>query len=358
MAKSRKEKTDVKKKAKTIAGKKSTLRTSKATTKRSLPEITLLEEVVIEDADYGNVSEERSSILSIVRGLEGQVETAFKLKEVLEEELDTAQERLSEELSVRVELEARLSALEAEAALVEHLREDISFAEEERNNFVELLGQVQPELEAMTLERDSLTEQVAAMDTNIVELDDDKTTLEAQVMNLKDKVSEMERLRGQLDDLTETRLELTEKVRELSRDLNASDTSKGSFEKDLTMTKEKVSNLSVEVDYLQKNLADSESQVADLRIRLEDQQIANRNMVEVKARLEGEMKMLNLNYESAKNEIKGFKNALYDIRSEATRTSSRVRQRYFKPDNGGGQIKRAVKSSRSRNKNQSLPAKV
>ena len=158
MAKSRKEKTDVKKKAKTIAGKKSTIRTSKATTKRSLPEITLLEEVVIEDADYGNVSEERSSILSIVRGLEGQVETAFKLKEVLEEELDTAQERLSEELSVRVELEARLSALEAEAALVEHLREDISFAEEERNNFVELLGQVQPELEAMTLERDSLTE--------------------------------------------------------------------------------------------------------------------------------------------------------------------------------------------------------
>lgn len=358
MAKSRKEKTDVKKNAKTIAGKKSTPRTSKATTKRSLPEITLLEEVVIEDADYGNVSEERSSILSIVRGLEGQVETAFKLKEVLEEELDTAQERLSEELSVRVELEARLSALEVEAALVEHLREDISFAEEERNNFVELLGQVQPELEAMTLERDSLTEQVAAMDTNIVELDDDKTTLEAQVMNLKDKVSEMEQLRGQLDDLTEIRLELTEKVRELSRDLNASDTSKGSFEKDLTMTKEKVSNLSVEVDYLQKNLTDSESQVADLRIRLEDQQIANRNLVEVKARLEGEMKILNLNYESAKNEIKGFKNALYDIRSEATRTSSRVRQRYFKPDNGGGQIKRAAKSSRSLNKNQSLPAKV
>ena len=350
MAKSRKEKTDVKKKAKTIARKKPTPRTSKAITERSLPEIALLEEVVIEDADYGNVSEERSSILSIVRGLEGQVETAFKLKEVLEEELDTAQERLSEELSARVELEARLSALEVEAALVEHLREDISFAEEERNSSVELLGQIQPELEAMTLERDSLTEQVASMDTNIVELDDDKTTLEAQVMNLKDKVSEMERLRGQLDDLTETRQELAEKVRELSRDLNASDTSEGAFEKDLTRTKEIVSNLNVEVDYLQKNLADSEGQVRDLRIRLEDQQIANRNLVEVKARLEGEIKILNLNYESAKNEIKSFKSALYDIRSEATRTSGRVRQRYFKPDNGGGQIKRAVKSSRSRNK--------
>ena len=350
MAKSRKEKTDVKKKAKTIARKKPTPRTSKAITKRSLPEIALLEEVVIEDADYGNVSEERSSILSIVRGLEGQVETAFKLKEVLEEELDTAQERLSEELSARAELEARLSALEVEAALVEHLREDISFAEEERNSSVELLGQIQPELEAVTLERDSLTEQVAAMETDIGELDDDRTTLEAQVMNLKDKVSEMEQLRGQLDDLTETRLELTEKVRELSRDLNASDTSKGAFEKELTKTKEIVSNLNVEVDYLQKNLADSEGQVRDLRIRLEDQQIANRNMVEVKARLEGEMKILNLNYESAKNEIKGFKNALYDIRSEATRTSGRVRQRYFKPDNGGGQIKMVVKSSRSRNK--------
>ena len=357
MAKSRKEKTGVKKKAKTIARKKSATRTSKATTKRSLPRVTLLEDVVIENADYGNVTEERSSILSIVKGLEGQVETAFKLKEVLEEELDTAQGRLSEELSERAELEARLSVLEAEAALVEHLREDISFAEEERNDAIELLEQIQPQHEAMTLERDSLTEQVAAMDTNIGELDDDKTTLEAQVMNLNDKVSEMERLRGQLDDLTETRLELTEKVRELSRDLDASDTSKGSFEKELIKTKEIVSNMNVEVEYLQKNLTDSESQVKDLRIRLEDQQIVNRNMIEVKARLEGELKMLNLNYENAKNEIKGFKNALYDIRSEATRTSGRVRQRYFKPDNGGSQKKKA-KSSRSRNKKQPLPAMV
>lgn len=350
MAKSRKKKTGVKKKAKTIARKKPATRTSKATTKRSLPRVTLLEEVVIENADYGNVTEERSSILSIVRGLEGQVETAFKLKEVLEEELETAQKRLSEELSARAELEARLSALEIEAALVEHLREDISFAEQERNSSVELLGQIQPQLEAITLERDSLTGQVAAMETNIGELDNDRTTLEAQVMNLKDKVSEMERLRGQLDDLTGTRVELTEKVRELSRDIDASDTSKGAFEKELVKTKEIVSNLNVEVEYLQKNLTDSETQVADLRIRLEDQQIANRNLVEVKARLEGELKMLNINYESAKNEIKGFKNALYDIRSEATRTSGRVRQRYFKPDNGGSQSKK-TKSSRSLNKN-------
>ena len=164
MAKSPKKKTSVKKKAKTIARKKPATRTSKTTTKRSLPRITLLEEAVIENANYGNVSEERSSILSIVKGLEGQVETAFKLKEVLEEELDTAQKRLSEELSARAELEARLSALEVEAAMVEHLREDISFAEEERNNSVELLGLIQPQLEAMTLERDSLTEQVAAGD--------------------------------------------------------------------------------------------------------------------------------------------------------------------------------------------------
>jgi len=41
--------------------------------------------------------------------------------------------------------------------------------------------------------------------------------------------------------------------------------------------------------------------------------------------------MLNINYEAARNELDAFKKALCDIRSEATQTSGRVRQRYFKP---------------------------
>jgi len=41
--------------------------------------------------------------------------------------------------------------------------------------------------------------------------------------------------------------------------------------------------------------------------------------------------MVNINYKATKNELDASKNALRDIRSEATQTSGRVRQRYFKP---------------------------
>ncbi len=52
----------------------------------------------IEIEDLADVSEERASIISIVKDLEGQVDTAYELKEILETELDATKKRLSEEL--------------------------------------------------------------------------------------------------------------------------------------------------------------------------------------------------------------------------------------------------------------------
>jgi len=62
---------------------------------------------------------------------------------------------------------------------------------------------------------------------------------------------------------------------------------------------------------------------------LEDQQATNRELMESNARLENEVQLVNNKYEVTKGELDAFKNALRDIRSEATRTSGRVRQRYF-----------------------------
>ncbi|MHC4740149.1 MAG: hypothetical protein ACYS9Y_14665 [Planctomycetota bacterium] len=234
--------------------------------------------------DYADVSEERASIISIVQGLEGQVETAFKLKEVLEADLEATQRKLSEELAARAELEARIESLEAQAALVNQVREDISFAEEERNKLANLLSENQQQLEAVTNERDSLAEKIAAAEPEITELESEKTALEAQVMNLKDKVADMVRLHK-------------------------------------------------EVDSLQDKLSGAEGRTGDLRVQLEQEEAANKELVETRSRLESELKTLNINYEAAKNELDAFKKALRDIRSEVTLTSGRVRQRYFKPKN-------------------------
>ena len=240
-----------------------------------------IEQDNIKMEDYADVSEERASIISIVRGLEGQVETAFKLKEVLEVDLETTQRKLSEESATRAQLEVRIEALEAQAAIVEQVREDISFAEEERNKLANLLAESQQQLEAVTAERDSLAEKVATTAPQVEELESEKTTLEAQVMNLKDKVTDMDRLLVEVEDL-----------------------------------REKLTNANDRAD--------------DLRVQFEQQQTVNKELMKANGRLKSEMKTLNVNYAAAKNELDAFKKALRDIRSEVTLTSGRVRQRYFK----------------------------
>ena len=273
-----------------------------------------------------DVSEERASIISIVRGLEEQVDTAFKLKEVLEAELEVIQKKLSEEVAVRAELEMQAGALESQATLAEQLCEDISFVEEERNKFANLLAETQPQLEIVTEERDSLAEEVGSARAHIKELEGEKMALEGQVMNLKDKLADMDHLSAEFDEVAKARLDLGEQVRDLSSRLEASDTSNNALEKELL-------RLRGEVENLQEKLAGADSRTADLRFQLEEQQDANKVLTESSTRLESEVKMLSIDYEAAKNELEAFKKALREVRSEASRTSGRVRQRYFKPKN-------------------------
>ena len=274
--------------------------------------------------DYTDVSEEKASIISIVKDLEEQVETAFKLNEVLEAELYAAQKKLSEESTARARLEVQANSLEGQAAMADQLREDISFAEEERNKFAKLLAKTQPQLEAVTGERDSLIREVTSAKARTKELESDKMALEAQVMNLRDKVVDIDRLHIEFDKVNEARCDLSEQVHDLSSCLEASDMLKSALEKELD-------GLHEEVEDFQKKFMKADGRAVDLRAQLENQRDTNRALMEVKARLESETKMLNAGNKAAKKELEAFKKALRDIRSEATRTSGRVRQRYFKP---------------------------
>jgi chromosome segregation ATPase len=311
MPKSRKQKTKVKKQTK---------RSTKNTYER-IPVVSLLESPAEED--FADVSEERTSILAIVKDLEGQVDTAYQLKEILEAELDAAQKKLSEESTARAQLETQVESLRAQAVLVDQLREDISFAEEERDKSAGLLAEIQPQLQAVTKERDSLAEEVDSAKSLTKEFEGEKVALEAQVMNLKDKIADMDNLRSELDETIETRKNLEEQIRALSSRLEGAEKSNKAFEEDLTAAQK-------QVESLQEKLMVANSRVVEIRAQLEEQQATNRDLMEANTRLENELKTSKLSYDAAKNELKAFKVAMHDIHSEASRTSGRVRQRYFK----------------------------
>ncbi len=348
MPRSQKQKTRVKNKKKPRLQKKKPTRRKKRT---NLNTATLLAnpvgtaEDILRMGSFSDISEERTSIISIVKGLEGQVETAFELKKVLEAELEATQKKLSEESDARGQLEIQVTSLEAEAALAKQLREDISFAEEERNKFANLLAQTQTQLEEATVERDSLSEQMASAEVHVKELEDGKMALEAQVMNLKDRVTDTNRLRVELTEMTEAHQDLREQVHDLTRRLEASEASKEALEKELDGAHQNARTLREEVEELQEKVVAADNRTADLRVQLEDQQAINQELMETTTRLENEIKTVNIHYEAAKNELDAFKNALRDIRSEATRTSGRVRQRYFKPKNKAGSTRKRPQPS-------------
>ena len=73
--------------------KNQTKRTTKKNDEEQIPDVAFLgsseeEEFAVMPDDYADVSDERASILAIVKDLEGQVDTAYQLKEILEAELE------------------------------------------------------------------------------------------------------------------------------------------------------------------------------------------------------------------------------------------------------------------------------
>ena len=232
------------------------------------PEEAVTDGIVAAMGDGASVPEDGTSIVSIIRGLEGQVDTAFKLKKVVEADLVVTQKRLSEELAVRAELEARVEALEPRAARVDRLREDIAFTEQERDKFANSLAETRQQLEAVTAqrdslveERDSLIEEVASVKAHAEELEGEKTAFEAQVLNLTDKVEDLDRLRGELAETTEARRDLGKQIRDLSSRLDAAETSNSDLKSDLAEAREAVRGLREEVEDLRQRLAAADSEV-------------------------------------------------------------------------------------------------
>lgn len=280
---------------------------------------------------YADVSQERSSIISIVKDLEGQVDTAFKLKEAIEADLEETQKKLYDESTARAQLEEQVKSLEAQATLADQLRQDISFAEEERNKFANLLDQLKPQIEIVTQERDSFAEKINSLEANNKKLDEEKTTFEAQVMNLKEKVVALDRLRQELDETNLAQKNSNEQLRDITSRLEDSESLKTVLERDLAETHEAMHSMREVVEDLREKFSSADREVADLHTQLEEQRVANKALIEAKTRLENVIDVSNVNHQTIKNELDMVKKALREIHNEAALSSGRVRQRYFKP---------------------------
>ncbi len=215
-----------------------------------------------------DVSQERADILSIVRSLERQTDTSLKLKDVLEADIDVVQKKLSKEMAVRAELEEKIKSLEANSGSTDQLCKENASLKEERDRLTRLLAEVRPQLNSITVGRDSLAEEMVFAQTRAKELAAKKADLEAQVRRLQEKIADGERMRVEMTKVTDERRVLAEQIRHLMNRLEEANKVRDTLEADLAASHEAVCNLRKEMEGFQDKVAGDDSQVSNLRNQL------------------------------------------------------------------------------------------
>jgi len=227
----------------------------------------------IADSDFrtlslADVSQERADILSIVRSLERQADTSFKLKDVLETDIEVVQKKLSKEMAARAELEAKVESFETSSGSTAQLHKENASLMEERDRLAHLLTEIRPQLESITEGRDSLAEETAFAQKRARELASRKANLETQVKHLQEKVADTERLRAEMTKVTDERQVLTEQMRRLMGRLDEANKVRDTLEADLAASHNAVCELRKEMESLQDKVTGDGSQVSDLRSKL------------------------------------------------------------------------------------------
>lgn len=215
-----------------------------------------------------NASQERADILSIVRSLERQTDTSTKLRDVLEDDIDSLQNKLSKEMAIRAQLEEKLKSPETSTGTTAKLREENASLKKERDRLANLLEEIKPQLESVTEGRDSLSEETAFAQKRARELASRKAYLETQVKSLQEKIADTERLHAEVTKVTNERQVLAEQVRRLMDRLEEANKVRDTLEADLATSHEAVCNMRKEMEDLQSEGAGDGSQVSSLRNQL------------------------------------------------------------------------------------------
>lgn len=264
------------------------------------------------------------SFFSVVRELEGEIDATLALKDTLEADLEAAREKLSQESAARAELEARTRLLESQAALADQLRQELSFVEEERDRASTVLAETRAELDAVTDERNSLTESNAAADAQNRRLQSEAADLEAQVSALNGRITDLERVKGELDQMTRERQMLEEKVQDIKRNLDTSSNMVETLKLDVNTSRELIRDMRSQVE-------DDRAQIEDLREELATVSAEKTHacteldaQTEVNKRLGVQIKSLSEKYRIAWAELDAAKKAMRSLHGAAMRVRERT----------------------------------
>jgi chromosome segregation ATPase len=143
-----------------------------------------------------DITQEMADIFSMVKSLEGQVETSSKANEELNANFAETQQKLSEQSETRAKLEERLETVEEQAAQAGELSKDIAYTENERKKLSKLLAESHQQLQALTGDYKLLSDRVTAADArakNAARLEKEVKTLQEKLEASDDQMSSIQK---------------------------------------------------------------------------------------------------------------------------------------------------------------------
>lgn len=276
-----------------------------------------------------DVSKGTPDIVGIVEDLAAQLSSALSMKQALEADLADTQTTLVEVSAAGDELRARAQMLEAKASLVQQLEDELTFVEEERAVTARLLKESEVQLDEIVPDRDALAEKLASEEARNAHIAQGRMDLESQALNLGEA---LDRVRGELAQAKDSADELMQQVKDLTGRLDTSETSRKALELESAMSRDVASQLQKELEEQREELGAVQTRFEELSEQLEEQQLDNRDLIEVNSVLKREVKALSAKNETITVELDLARRRLVEFDSAARHIkylSQRIYKRFY-----------------------------
>jgi len=195
-------------------------------------------------------------------------------KDKLTSVLDAIQNESSDRSKTPVPSEIEDDSLPEQSSASEHTeRIETSLSEQEQAKLNDLLTKAQSQIEAVTVERDTLSKELVFARALVEELENDQPDNKAEKPNQANKNRDIEHLRLELTKITNWHKMLNVQVQKLLKVIESSNAESESLEAKLIQSHETICNLKKKVQPLKDKLEYYENMVTDLRTQFMNQTV-------------------------------------------------------------------------------------
>ena len=291
-----------------------------------------LREEIQREATTALLDDEASSVFEVIHDLEGQLDSAFAVKEALEKDLEGEKEKTAALSLENAKLKERVTFLESCEKLVDEVQAELDFLNEDKSSSVIAIQQLESKLESLTEEKNGLAKELSATKIAFEGMKRKAVKLQSEVSRLEEKTATMEKLKKELDDNKLEICRANEQIQDIESQLFETSCTKDAFDVDLQSAQKVIEDLQEEIEEL-KSLRESlkmENLTLKSKLRIaenEKERLSQKNQ-------ESERKLSKALEEkdSLQNELSQSKQAFMNVHAALEETKQKAKKRYYFPE--------------------------